>query len=208
MNHLAHALLAARAGGSIVGQLMGDFVKGRLEGRYDDAIREGIALHRRIDAYTDGHAVVRESLARFRPPYRRFAGILTDLFYDHALARRWDEFSDRPLRAFADDVYAELAAARHRLPERMQRFTDYLRAADLLVSYRELEGIDRALAGIARRMRRANPLADAVTELEREEEGLTADFARFFPDLLERFAVPEASPGRGRTGSAPGRRES
>ncbi|NNE43355.1 MAG: DUF479 domain-containing protein, partial [Gemmatimonadetes bacterium] len=85
----------------------------------------------------------------------------------------------------------ELEAHRPRLPERMQRFTDFMRASDLLVSYRELEGIDRSLQGISRRIRRANPLADGVTELEREGEKLEADFREFLPDLLREFTGAE-----------------
>jgi acyl carrier protein phosphodiesterase len=191
MNHLAHALIAVRSRGSIPGHLLGDFVKGSPEGRYRGELLEGILIHRRVDAYTDAHPRVARSLRRFDPPYRRFAGILVDLFFDHLLARSWEQWSSEPLRVFADRVYSELDAARGDLPAAMQHFADYMTASDLLVSYREPAGLARALDGMSRRMRRPNPLATAAGAMERSREGLETDFRVFFPELLREFA-PDA----------------
>jgi acyl carrier protein phosphodiesterase len=83
----------------------------------------------------------------------------------------------------------------------MQRFVDYLRAADLLVAYAETEGVDRALQGLSRRVRRANPLGDGVEELERAASGFEADFRELLPDLLHearahsRRAAPDEAGG-------------
>lgn len=184
MNHLAHALVAHRAGGSIVGNLLGDFVKGDPRDRWEGALLEGILLHRRVDALTDAHPAFGRSRARIRPELRRWAGILVDVFYDHLLARRWEEYCDRPLRAFADDVYAALRREWDVLPERMTGFATYMIDTDLLVAYREEEGVARALAGLSRRARRAGPLRGAGAELLRERAGLDADFAEIFPDVL------------------------
>jgi len=189
MNHLAHALIAVRSGGSVLGQLLGDFVKGDPGRRWEGELLEGIVVHRRIDAFTDDHGTVRRSRRRVVPPYRRFAGILVDLFYDHLLAVEWEQWSERSLRDFADDVYAELEAHRARLPERMRRFAEYARATDLLVAYREVEGIDRALQGIAWRLGRPSPLGNAVEVLERHRDGFREDFRAFFPELLREFGA-------------------
>jgi acyl carrier protein phosphodiesterase len=187
LNHLAHALVAVRAGGSIVGNLMGDFVKGRPAPSLPADVLEGIRLHRRVDAFTDSHPAAARSLRRFRPRFRRWGGVLTDIFYDHVLARSWEELGEGSLRGFADRVYAELEDARRTvpLPERMLPFLDYLRATDLLVAYAETEGVDRALQGLSRRVRRRNPLGDGVEELERAAAGFRADFRELWPDVVE-----------------------
>src|SRR5690242_14634083 len=62
MNHLAHLFLAAPTAESLIGNLAGDFVKGRIGDRFPPAIADGIAQHRRIDAFTDSHP----SVAAFR----------------------------------------------------------------------------------------------------------------------------------------------
>jgi len=184
VNHLAHALVARRTGTSVVGNLMGDFVKGRAEDRYGGALLEGIRLHRAVDAYTDSHPAFTRCRDRFRPPYRRFAGVLVDVFWDHGLARDWDRHASEPLPEFAERVYAELRARRSDLPGRMLGFVDYMTDTNLLVAYARREGVARALAGLGRRFPRANPLATAIGELDRIGDAVHDDLGAFLPDLM------------------------
>lgn len=184
MNHLAHALVAVRTGTDIPGNLLGDFVKGRPEDSWEGELLRGIRMHRRVDAFVDEHPAFHRSRARIVPERRRYAGIIVDLAYDHVLARDWDRWGDGDLPAFADRVHAELSGAGDLLPERMRRFRDYLIGTDLLVAYATRDGVARALAGMSHRMRRENPLAAGIEDIDREREGLTRDFADLFPALL------------------------
>src|SRR3954467_13425794 len=108
MNFLAHAFLARDDIDLMVGSLMGDFVKGRLDGQYAAPIMRGLILHRRVDTYTDSHPVLVRSRSRISPERRRYAGILVDLFYDHYLAVPWSDYADIPLETSAPHVYAAL----------------------------------------------------------------------------------------------------
>ena len=90
MNYLAHLLLGDRGPQWLVGSLMADFVKGRLPDTMEPALRHGIVLHRRIDAGTDTHPLVVECRGLFPAERRRYAGILTDIVFDHVLARGWE----------------------------------------------------------------------------------------------------------------------
>ncbi|MDS4021139.1 MAG: ACP phosphodiesterase [Candidatus Competibacter sp.] len=184
MNYLAHFHLAGEDPELLAGSLLGEFLRGPVPGDWSPGVRLGVRLHRQVDAFTDAHPVTARSRGRFQPPLRRYAGILIDLFYDHCLARDWSDHSPVPLAEFARAVYARLHARRAEWPPPMQRGIDYMIAHDLLCSYRELEGIGRALRGISGRLRRANPLADALPELERHADGLAEDFAAFFPDVV------------------------
>ena len=80
MNYLGHLYLAEDNSESLVGSLLGDFVKGSISAEFPDEIRNGIALHRKVDVFTDSHEVVRVSLRRITPARRRFAGIMVSLF--------------------------------------------------------------------------------------------------------------------------------
>lgn len=184
MNHLAHALIAERTGSSLFGSLLGDFVKGELRDQYDAATMAGVRLHRQIDAFTDAHRIVARSRRRLRPPYRRYSGILVDMFYDHFLARNWCEYAQDPLPRFAARVYSLLARRREELPLNMHRFADYLVREDLFAAYRSRDGLARALAGVSGKLKRENPLARGAEELERDYEGFGEDFKAFFPEVL------------------------
>src|SRR5690606_41992882 len=56
-------------------------------------VQAGIRLHQQVDRFTDSHDRFAISRRRFPAPYRRYAGVAVDMFYDHVLAQRWEDFS-------------------------------------------------------------------------------------------------------------------
>jgi acyl carrier protein phosphodiesterase len=184
LNYLAHLYLSDDDPESLVGSLMGDFVKGRVDPDLLPEIRWGVLLHRRVDSFTDAHAVFRRSKRRIRPEFRRFAGILVDLYYDHFLARQWTRYSAIPLEDFARSVYRILQERQHSFPATMQRSMSYMVTNELLQSYTELQGIERALHGIEGRLKRPSRLREAIVDLEQNHQALAGDFDTFFPDLI------------------------
>ena len=182
MNYLAHLYLAEQSREGLLGSLLGDFVKGRLDNRFPETVRRGIALHRSIDSFTDAHPLHLESRNRIGPQRRRYAGIIIDVCYDHFLCSRWTDYSNESLDSFSGRVYDILREHQEDLPDRLRRIVPHMIADDWLGSYAELANVGRALDGIARRMTRGNPLAGAVTEIEANYAALDGDFQRFFPE--------------------------
>jgi acyl carrier protein phosphodiesterase len=188
MNYLAHLYLAGPEPEALLGALMGDFVKGPLGERYPPGITRALAQHRRIDSFTDAHPVTAGSRARVTPARRRFAGIMVDLFYDHFLARNWNEHADEPLDAFTGRVYALLDQHLALLPERLRSIAPRMGRFDWLGSYARIESVHAALDRMSLRLERENPLAGAGEELEANYAAFEADFRAFFPEVV-RFAL-------------------
>src|SRR5436190_1400278 len=110
MNFLAHAYLSGGDEKILVGNFIGDFVKGRQElQRFEERVRKGIELHRSIDEFTDRHPVVGETKNRLRPKYGHYSGVISDVFYDHYLAANWSLYHPSPLGEFASGVYSTVA---------------------------------------------------------------------------------------------------
>ena len=186
MNYLAHLYLAEQSRDGLLGSLLGDFVKGRLDSRIPDGVRRGIVLHRAIDSYTDAHPRHRRSRNRISRARRRYAGIIVDVCYDHFLARHWNDYSNEPLDAFTARAYAVLREREDELPDRLRRIAPLMVADDWLGSYADLGNVARALDGIARRITRRNAFGGAIEEIETAYTSLEGDFREFFPDLRER----------------------
>ena len=196
MNYLAHLFLAGDNPDYLVGHMLGDFVKPREIAAYRPEIQTGIRMHQRVDAFSDSHTIFAASRRRFQPPYRRYAGILVDLVYDHFLATHWDSYSPGvSLPEFTRRAYAVLEAEQAILPGRLQRMLPHLVEGDWLSSYRDLHNVARALRGISRRLRRENPLDDALGALQENYAGLQRDFQAFFPELVEFAARMDAAAG-------------
>jgi acyl carrier protein phosphodiesterase len=193
MNYLAHLYLSEPTDDAWLGSLLGDFVKGRLDERYNVAITRAIALHRKIDTFTDAHPVVLRSKARISPARRRYAGIMVDMFYDHFLAKYWREFHDEPLGAFTAHVYAMLARQHANLPERLQRMAPYMAQGDWLGSYADVRSMHTALDRMGQRLTRENRLLNSADELVEHYAGLEADFRVFLPQVREFAKIHHAT---------------
>jgi acyl carrier protein phosphodiesterase len=183
VNHLAHAWLAGTDEGLRLGGVLGDFVRGTPAATLPPAVREGIALHRAIDGYTDRHPQVLAARALFEPPYRRYAGIALDMWFDHCLARDFARWSALPLEPFSRELRALLQRHDALLPPAARRFAQYMQAHDLPAGYADARELDQALAGIGQRLQRDNPLAQMLPVLQALEAPLQARFEQFLPQL-------------------------
>jgi len=188
MNWLAHLYLSEPTPASRIGNLLPDFASAPELAALPSLFQQGIAQHRRIDAFTDSHPVVRRSLQRIEPPFRRFGGILCDIFYDHFLARDWESYSPEPLPDFARSVYVSFDTFSGVLPPEVCSRLAQMRTDDWLCSYRELAGISRALERTGARFRRPVPLGEALAVLEQHYDAFHADFREFFPELQSHVA--------------------
>lgn len=184
MNFLAHLFLSGDASELLVGNLMGDFVKGRLNGRFPPGIERGILLHREIDSFTGQNRHFLRSKRRLDQSFGHYRGVLVDLFYDHFLAAHWEDYADVPFPLFISDAWRVLCEHRELLPARLQRVMPFM-FRDWLPSYDHIEGIAAVLQRISRfRLKRANRFGEGAEALSRDYEGLYGDFQKFFPELL------------------------
>lgn len=196
MNHLAHALLAGTDPQRQLGGFLGDFVRGRIERlELPASVRDGVALHRAIDRFTDAHAEVAAARARFAPPLRRYAGIVLDMAFDHWLARDFACWSARPLAAFARQWRAGLHANETWLPPSARRLLAYMDEHDLPAGYADGDILARALTDLGRRLAHANPLDRAWPAVQADEAALRGHLRRFFPALQRHVAAwrPDAA---------------
>ncbi|MFD1001780.1 ACP phosphodiesterase [Ohtaekwangia kribbensis] len=184
MNFLAHLYLSGGDPEVMVGNFIGDFVKGRsLLQQFNASIVKGIELHRAIDEFTDKHAVVKQSKDRLRPTYRHYAGVIVDVFYDHYLARYWDQYHDQLLPDYAEYAYTTIEAHDAMLPEGVKRMLPYMIRGNWLVHYARIEGINRALTGMSRRTPYESRMDEAANDLQKYFNEFKAEFELFFPEL-------------------------
>jgi acyl carrier protein phosphodiesterase len=185
VNYLAHLFLAGSTAESLIGNLAGDFVKGRLGDDLPAGIADGIRHHRRVDAFTDSHP----SVAAFRrvliPEHGHYARIIADVFFDHFLACDFTRYACETLDDFLQRIYAAIDPHIDELPGHLRFVYPRMRDEGWLASYQSIGGIRLALGGISHRLSRRPQLAPAVHFLE-DEHCVTLErlFHEFFPDVM------------------------
>lgn len=187
MNWLAHASLAPADPQLRLGNLVADLIKGGARKNLPERVRAGMAHHQMIDVFTDSHAMVWQSRRRLPAQYRRYAGILVDIFYDHVLAREWQRYHSQSLQEFTGALYGEVREQLTLLPAESRLAMTRMINHDLLGSYQHEAGIEFALQRISVRLNRRPrlnlTLEDSVGILSEQYDDFSADFAQFFPEL-------------------------
>lgn len=146
-------------------------------------ITKGIRLHREIDFFTDNHPLVSNSKDKLRPRHGHYAGVVVDVFYDHFLAANWMEYHPQRLEQFAEERYKLLYDHIEVLPPAAQIMLPHMIKDNWLVNYSNIDGIDQACKGIARRAKFNSNMANASQDLIEHYEGLEDDFKKFFPSV-------------------------
>lgn len=185
MNFLSHIYLSGDSTEILMGNFIGDFVKGRQVKNYPKGIQKGIMLHREIDFFTDNHPIVSLGKDKLRKSQGHYSGVVLDIFYDHFLAANWTNFSSIPLRDFASATYLKLQGNLSLLPPKAQFMLPYMVRDNWLVSYKSIEGIKKACKGMAQRTKFKSNMGAATIQLKQHYNALEEEFNTFFP-LLEK----------------------
>ncbi len=181
MNFLAHFYLSPQTEEHLFGSFLGDFTKGEVPRNLNSAIREGIQLHRLVDSYSEDQTYFVKSKKRFPKKLRRYSGILVDIYYDHYLAKNWDQYSTIPLDIYSESMQKMLHEHQEFMPEFAVRFYRYMRENDLPEAYKNMEMIKKVLHGISTyRLKKENPVLEAYDFLQENYANLEDDFHNFF----------------------------
>ncbi|MCU0370265.1 MAG: ACP phosphodiesterase [Bacteroidales bacterium] len=184
MNFLAHLYLSGKEEDVIVGNFVADAIKGNSLQRFPEGMERGIRLHREIDHYTDQHPVFKASRSRLVPRYRMYAGVIVDLYYDHVLARYWDEYSDEDLAQLVARTYFLLIRRFHLLPPRSRRILPFMITQNWLVGYRDLHVLQRVFNGMSRRTSHQSGMENAIHDLQAGYDLFESEFRAFFPEII------------------------
>lgn len=185
MNYLAHLFLSADEDQLVIGNLMGDFVKGNRFEHLPQKVVQGIYQHRAIDKFTDSHAAVTDLKHYLSPERKRFSGIIADVAFDHFLAKHFSRFSELSLQEFTDKKHQQLAEHLQMMPQNMQDVVTRMVSGRWLENYQQMQSIDSALNGIANRIRFDNKLHGAGDEVYEHYQHFEQAFLQFFPQLKD-----------------------
>ncbi len=169
----------------MVGNFIGDFVKGKKFKNYSQQMVNGIKLHREIDWFTDNHQTVEKSKDRLWKKYRHYAGVIIDMFYDHFLAKDWAVYSRETLDDFTQKAYNVLLRKKAVLPQKAQYMLPYMIKNNWLLAYQHIEGIEKALQGMAQRTTFESNMEKAGDDLREDYELFGQEFHEFFPEIID-----------------------
>lgn len=184
MNFLGHIYLTGNDRELLLGNFMADSIKGNNYLEYPQSIQKGVLLHRFIDSYTDDHPSFRDSTSKLHADFGHYSGVLVDIFYDHFLAKNWNDFHSTPLEVFAQEFYTYMDNRYDKMTSAMKYMFPYMRDNNWFMRYTTLQGIEKTLTEMGGRIGREFELEKSVQNLENEYESFQKDFDIFITDII------------------------
>ncbi len=185
MNFLAHLYLSGNDEETRIGGFIADSVKGRDYNDYPTNIKKGILLHRNIDEFTDNHRIVICCRHLLHKPFKKYAGVITDIFFDHFLAANWSVFSKEPLQVYADNTYRILSNNMDMMPDKIREFLPFIIKNNLFVSYECIEGISLVLNRMPNKTSLPNESVEGIKILKDNYNLFRNYFFDFFFEAIQ-----------------------
>ena len=185
MNFLAHIYLSGDDPLLKIGNFMADGIRGKQLDHFPEGIRKGVVLHRAIDTFTDAHPIFRTSTKRLHPFYHHHSGIIVDVFYDHFLAKNWNQYKKEPLEEFSLDFYNSLENNYSWLTDKTKNMLPYIKKYNWLLNYQHVDEIARILSQMDKRMSHPSKMGESVKELKAFYVEFENEFIAFFEEVQQ-----------------------
>ena len=186
MNYIAHIHIAQLTQTSMVGNFLGDFVKGSQLESWPRDIEQGVRLHRKVDVFTDQHRDVKQLKLLFPRALHRVAGIALDIYFDHLLLLHWNRFSGQQSQAMFAQFYQQLATMEGDFGSNFTRVKAGLLSHRWLQDYLQEETCLRAMLSVEQRFKGKIIFAEQGYAIVCHNKAMIEKtFLRFYGELLQ-----------------------
>ena len=186
MNYIAHIHIGCHTQTSLLGNFLGDFVKGSQLQYLPFEIEQGIRLHRSIDVFTDSHPLISELRQNFPRDIRRMAGVIIDIYFDYLLMQTWNDYSNIEVHKVFTQFYQQLEQFSLPNNSHFNKQAERLKTHQWLNEYIHIETCYRAFLSIENRLNNRIIFADkAQSFILKHGEQLESSFEQFYPECLD-----------------------
>jgi len=172
----------------MLGNLLGDFVKGSKFIGIPNELQKGIILHRKIDMFIDHHPLILDLQAEINEDLPKVSGIAIDLIFDHLLAKNWSNFNDESLEKFLNSFYEYAFSYQQPLPENYVYFLNRLKEHNFISKYREPYALDKSSEFLSNKLSFPNKLKQTRAVFENNEKRFQETFDLFMHAAIENFS--------------------
>lgn len=174
----------------MLANLYGDFVKGKDYTHLPNIVQEGVYLHRKIDDFIDHHPLVTKTRLKLYAELPKVAGIAIDLYFDHLLAKNWNQYHQKPLAQFVDEFFEYALQENHltfnqinfRYPPQFIHLLTLMKENHWMERYEKLEGLEMASKGLSRRISFPNNLGDSERTFLNHQSEIALIFNHYMKD--------------------------
>ncbi|WP_246109375.1 ACP phosphodiesterase [Reinekea thalattae] len=190
MNYLGHCLLSVQTPSALMGSLWPDFAKRPEAEQCSTLFLQHFDRHQLIDQLTDTSPTLTPVRDYLRPTFRKTTPVVIDMLLDHHIALHWQSYSSLTLEQFAHNSYQQLSEFNEMaLPIRLTQTIETMRNYNWFIAYRSPQGIEKALQGVAKRIRFTNPLTEQAATAVASTQRFKRQFDQHIDELCKHLEL-------------------
>lgn len=189
MNYLGHLYFSNNDKELMLNNLFGDFVKGKDLSHFPQAIQNGLHLHREIDNYIDHHPEVVGLQHKLFEELPKVSSIAIDLYFDHLLAKNWNDYHATPLNKFLENFYRSINIRNEFYTDNFKFMISKMLEMNWLSHYPKIEGLNKMCQGVSKRISFDNNLKFGKEVFLNHEDVINQAFRLYMKDAVEKFNV-------------------
>ncbi len=188
MNFLTHLHLADISKTHLAANVAGNYIQAPIA-QAPVEFRQALWLNQEINTLCASHELTIELMEAFPAPLRSIAAELMAVSFDYYLAYYWEEYHHQPLNEFSHKAYDALEnfAAQgidQYHPEALIKLLPTMRSQDWLGSYATENGLQQALAQVAKQHPQTALFKDAHKVVNKMQIEVETAFRTFYPQLM------------------------
>ncbi|SOE24019.1 Acyl carrier protein phosphodiesterase [Spirosomataceae bacterium TFI 002] len=188
MNYLAHVFLSGDDPEVLIGNILEDFTKGRIDHPRNDIyspnIKVGLGLHRLIDHYIDTSSLIKDIKELFYPSFSKYTPAVLDVLFDYFLIKNWETYSDQNFDEFRLITYQKFEDNWEKLPDSMRKLVRSMIEYDWLKEYGTYESLTYVMGRFSIKAKTDYDFRKAVPIMIENEKYINDIFNKFFPLMI------------------------
>lgn len=171
----------------MIGQFLGDGVRGNDFNYFEPEIRAGILLHRWIDSNLDSFQFIQQIRAEIRGDVGLYSPVFIDILLDHFRAKHFEALGMDTLKKFQDDWISMLAPFENQMSKRLLGYYQAMSKYHWFQTYASLEGTQEVLIQMSLRLPKSDGLRVASFKMPVFAAQFESDYLRFWSEFQSVF---------------------
>lgn len=188
MEILLNAFFSSHDPETMAGSFLGSSYVNNHNNYFNSNIEKGQAISASIDNFIETHPVCQKSVLLLSPKSRKYGSRILRLYYDHLLARHWEQYSEIPFDAFCLEIVDVLKTYNPIFPYKPKRVANRVIRKNLVSTIRTINGLNEYIKDMTRYNSYNSIIQESIGDLVKNYDSFNRDFRIIYPELEKECA--------------------
>ncbi|HVD98440.1 MAG TPA: ACP phosphodiesterase [Cytophagaceae bacterium] len=188
MEIIVNAYYSSHNAETMVGSFLGHGYINNHNNKFSSSIEEGQLISHYIDEFIQKHPLCRKSIDLISPKARKYAHTILRLYYDHLLARNWDQYGTSSYEDFCAEIIGVMKEHNSLFPYKPKRVANRIIKKKGILELRTINGLNQYIQDMTRYNSYNSSICESVGDLVKNYDTFNRDFREIFPEMEKEIA--------------------